>query len=170
MNIPIPARFSIEDLARPGRARVCRASLPADALDPASAPARGDHVLNSPAPEARCVAKARARRRCWRRSSRGRTARRCCSPSARRNMRSHSGQIAFPGGKIDEGETPLAAALREAREEIGLDPRAIEPLGWLDPYLTGTGFRIMPLVGDRRPVLHPDDQPATRSRTSSRRR
>ena len=86
------------------------------------------------------------------------------------HMRSHSGQIAFPGGKIDDGETPLAAALREAQEEIGLEARFIEPLGWLDPYLTGTGYRIMPLVAHRRSVLHPDDQPRARSRTFSRRR
>jgi 8-oxo-dGTP pyrophosphatase MutT (NUDIX family) len=62
------------------------------------------------------------------------------------DLRAHSGQVAFPGGKIDPVETPRQAALREAREEIGLEERYIEPLGWLDPYLTGTGFRIAPLV------------------------
>jgi 8-oxo-dGTP pyrophosphatase MutT (NUDIX family) len=61
-------------------------------------------------------------------------------------LRAHSGQVAFPGGKIDEGESPREAALREAYEEIGLEERFIEPLGWLDPYLTGTGFRVAPLV------------------------
>jgi 8-oxo-dGTP pyrophosphatase MutT (NUDIX family) len=62
------------------------------------------------------------------------------------HLRAHSGQVAFPGGKIDLGETPGEAALREAREEIGLEARFIEPLGWLDPYFTGTGFRVAPLV------------------------
>ena len=59
----------------------------------------------------------------------------------------HAGQIAFPGGKIDGGDRdPLAAALREAEEEIGLDARFALPLGYLDPYLSGTGFRIVPAV------------------------
>ena len=62
------------------------------------------------------------------------------------DLRAHSGQVAFPGGKIDAGETPREAALREAHEEIGLEERFIEPLGWLDPYFTGTGFRVAPLV------------------------
>jgi 8-oxo-dGTP pyrophosphatase MutT (NUDIX family) len=62
-------------------------------------------------------------------------------------LRLHSGQIAFPGGKIDARDSsPAAAALREAQEEIGLDPCHVEPLGYLDPYPTGTGFCIVPVV------------------------
>jgi len=62
------------------------------------------------------------------------------------HLRSHSGQVAFPGGKVDPGETAPETALREAQEEIGLEPAFVEPLGWLDSYLTGTGFRIAPLL------------------------
>jgi 8-oxo-dGTP pyrophosphatase MutT (NUDIX family) len=59
----------------------------------------------------------------------------------------HAGQVAFPGGKIDAGDaSPLAAAVREADEEIGLDKALIEPIGYLDLYLTFTGFRILPVV------------------------
>lgn len=64
-------------------------------------------------------------------------------------LRSHSGQIAFPGGKIDgPNETPVQAALREAEEEIGLDPSRVTPLGRLDSYLSGSGFRIVPIVAE----------------------
>lgn len=59
----------------------------------------------------------------------------------------HAGQIAFPGGKIDAGDaTPLAAALREAEEEIGLSADFIEPIGYLDVYMTTLGYRIVPVV------------------------
>ncbi len=62
------------------------------------------------------------------------------------DLPSHPGQIAFPGGKIDGEETPAGAALREAEEEIGLAPALVEPLGYLDLYLTFSGFRILPTV------------------------
>jgi 8-oxo-dGTP pyrophosphatase MutT (NUDIX family) len=63
------------------------------------------------------------------------------------DLASHSGQIAFPGGKIDASDaSPLAAALREAEEEIGLDRRSIDPVGYLDLYLTFSGFRILPVL------------------------
>ncbi|MCL4765736.1 MAG: CoA pyrophosphatase [Hyphomicrobiaceae bacterium] len=59
----------------------------------------------------------------------------------------HAGQIAFPGGKVEKVDAgPVATALREAQEEIGLDAGHIEPLGFLDSYRSGTGFHIMPLV------------------------
>jgi len=60
---------------------------------------------------------------------------------------SHAGQIAFPGGKIDTADSsPLVAALREAEEEIGLDRALAHPIGYLDLYLTFSGFRILPTV------------------------
>jgi 8-oxo-dGTP pyrophosphatase MutT (NUDIX family) len=69
------------------------------------------------------------------------------------HLPSHGGQVAFPGGKIDEADIgPLEAALREAHEETGLDPRLVEPLGYLDVYQTRTGFRIVPVVGLVDPV------------------
>ena len=62
-------------------------------------------------------------------------------------LASHAGQIAFPGGKIDAADcSPLVAALREAEEEVGLDRALIHPLGYLDLYLTFSGFRILPAV------------------------
>lgn len=64
------------------------------------------------------------------------------------HLRRHAGQIAFPGGKVeDEDSSPLAGALREAQEEIGIDPARVEVVGALAPYLTITGFLIIPFVG-----------------------
>jgi 8-oxo-dGTP pyrophosphatase MutT (NUDIX family) len=58
----------------------------------------------------------------------------------------HAGQIAFPGGRMDEGETPLETALRETEEETGLARAFVHPLGYLEGYLTVTGYFVTPVV------------------------
>lgn len=72
-------------------------------------------------------------------------------------LASHTGQIAFPGGRLDLGETAVEAALREAQEEVALDPGEVEVLGLGDAYQTGTGFLITPVIGwlRRRPEITP---------------
>ena len=131
------------------RARL-KPELSADAFAPHAAPRVSDFPLNGAPPAAETLAAARPAA--------------VLAPIVARetglsvlltlrssHLRSHSGQVAFPGGKIDPGETPAETAFREAEEEIGLEREYIEPLGWLDPYLTGTGFRVAPLVALVRP-------------------
>ena len=63
-------------------------------------------------------------------------------------LKAHAGQVAFPGGRIEPGDASAeAAALREAQEEIGLDPAQVELVGRLPTYVTGTGFLITPILG-----------------------
>jgi 8-oxo-dGTP pyrophosphatase MutT (NUDIX family) len=70
----------------------------------------------------------------------------------RENLRTHAGQVAFPGGRVEPGEDAIAAALREANEEIGLDPSLADPVGRLDDYCTVTGFVVTPVIA----VVPPD--------------
>lgn len=70
----------------------------------------------------------------------------------REHMRTHAGQVAFPGGRIDAGEEPMQAALREAHEEILLDPAAVDVIGSMEAYRTVTGYIVTPVLG----VIPPD--------------
>ena len=64
----------------------------------------------------------------------------------------HPGQVSFPGGKMDKGDAdPRASALRETEEEIGLDRAHVEPLGYLDLYMTTLGYRIVPVIARVKP-------------------
>ncbi len=75
-----------------------------------------------------------------------------------RAMRDHPGQVAFPGGKIDQGEDAITAALREAEEELALPREAVRVIGTTDIYHTGTGFMVTPVLGVVPPglVLRPN--------------
>jgi len=71
------------------------------------------------------------------------------------HLRDHAGQISFPGGRREAGDdSPVTTALRETREEVGIDPGQVEVLGCLAEYRTGTGFAITPVVGLVTPPLN----------------
>jgi len=70
----------------------------------------------------------------------------------RENLRTHAGQVAFPGGRLDDGEAETDAALREAWEEIALDPSQVELIGTIEPYRTVTAYVVTPVIG----VVPPD--------------
>jgi 8-oxo-dGTP pyrophosphatase MutT (NUDIX family) len=76
-----------------------------------------------------------------------------------RQLKAHAGQVSFPGGRIEPSDaSPAAAAVREAEEEIGLAPRTVQVIGTLGEHVTGTGYRITPVVALVRPplALRPD--------------
>jgi 8-oxo-dGTP pyrophosphatase MutT (NUDIX family) len=62
------------------------------------------------------------------------------------SMRAHAGQVAFPGGKLDPGEDAVAAALREAHEELAINPSRVRIIGASDRYVTGTGYDVTPVL------------------------
>lgn len=70
----------------------------------------------------------------------------------REHLRTHAGQIALPGGRTDQGEDAVAAAVREAHEEILIDPSAVDVVGTIEPYRTVTGYVVTPVIG----VIPPD--------------
>lgn len=70
----------------------------------------------------------------------------------RADMRTHAGQVAFPGGRIDAGEDPTAAALREAWEELEIEPAKVEQVATLESYCTITGYLVTPVLA----VIPPD--------------
>jgi 8-oxo-dGTP pyrophosphatase MutT (NUDIX family) len=74
----------------------------------------------------------------------------------REDMRTHAGQVAFPGGRLDPGEDAVKAALREAHEEILLNPKDVEVVGTIEPYRTVTGYLVTPVIG-----IIPPDLPLT---------
>ncbi len=71
----------------------------------------------------------------------------------REHLRTHAGQVAFPGGRIDPGEDAVQAALREAHEEILLDPSLVEVAGAIEPYRTITGYVVTPVIAAIPPDL-----------------
>ncbi|WP_239451741.1 CoA pyrophosphatase [Elioraea rosea] len=78
-----------------------------------------------------------------------------------RHLKAHAGQVAFPGGRIEAGDADaVAAALREAEEEIGLAPRTVSVIGQLAEHITGTGYRVTPVIGMLEPPLLLSPDPA----------
>jgi 8-oxo-dGTP pyrophosphatase MutT (NUDIX family) len=134
-------------------------TLPPDALDRDQLPLHGDHLLNDWLVEPDFLARSRIAAVLIGLIERDGALHILLTQRASA-LRVHSGQIAFPGGKMDETDiSPAAAAVREAEEEIGIPASGLTVLGYLPPYLSGSGFRIVPVLAKIatpfEPVLNP---------------
>jgi 8-oxo-dGTP pyrophosphatase MutT (NUDIX family) len=140
---------SAQDFFARARERLCL-DVPPGLTDPDRLPARGDHDLD---PVLQAIAAVRPIRPAAVLVGIVERAEPMVLLTQRAaHLPDHAGQIAFPGGKIEAADgTPLAAALREAQEEIGLQARFIEAIGYLDIYMTTLGYRIVPVVARIRP-------------------
>ncbi len=152
------AAATAEDILRLVEERV--APVP-DARGAAAVPSFGDHALNDWTVSPAMLAAARAAAVLVGLIPRG-DALHLLLTQRTAGLRTHGGQVAFPGGRVDEGDAgPAATALREAREEVGLDPGRVTVLGYLDTYLSRTGYRIVPVVARIDPpfalLLNPDE-------------
>ncbi len=140
--------YSIED-TRLRCTRIVTSDLPVDVFDAPIFPPQGDHALNPDLTAAPVKAKPAAVLIPIIAHADGPT---MLFTERASKLRNHAGQVAFPGGRVDkEDANPIATALREAHEEIGLTADHVEPLGYLAPYQTGTGYRVIPVVALVRP-------------------
>ncbi len=145
MNDAPPSGISADDLRRLARERLLP-PLAEDALAADAAPRAGDYALNGPAPDLPAIARARPAAVLAAIVERREGLSVLLDPDAPRICACTPGRSPFPAARSTRAKRARETALREAREEIGLEERYVEPLGWLDPYLTSTGFRIAPLV------------------------
>ena len=137
MDARAPAPFSADDL----RMRVAREQVPH------AGPGYGDHMLNPDMHEMIAGNRLRDAAVLIPVIERGEAATVLLTQRAEK-LRSHSGQVAFPGGRIDPTDGSAEdAALRETFEEVGLPARSVEVIGRMPDYVTGSGYRIVPVVG-----------------------
>ncbi|MGE3248182.1 MAG: CoA pyrophosphatase [Beijerinckiaceae bacterium] len=147
-SFPVPAPFSPGETLARLRDRLTF-DLAADVFDAPIWPPQGDHALNPDLSAAPVRAKPAAVLVPLIAHDEGVNVLLTLRTS---KLRNHAGQVAFPGGRMDpEDASPTQTAMREALEEIGLDFGHVEPLGYLEPYQSGTGFRIIPVIGLVRP-------------------
>ncbi len=143
--VPMDGNFSAEGF----RLRAGASALPLQAaagFEHVSVAARGDHELNPDLAHTGEAAPARPAGVLIGIMDRGEEATVLLTRRAD-HLSVHAGQISFPGGRMDRKDpSAVHTALREAHEEIGLDPAAVAPIGLLDPYRTRTGFNILPVL------------------------